>query len=206
MMHHLAYLLNHYGYLAVAAFMIAEGCGIPVPAETLLITAAAFAARGKLSIWGVIVAGALGGVIGGTLGYMIGARGGLPLLRRFGARVGFDEAKLARGQDFFRRRGGSAVFLARFVAFLRLIVPMLAGVAHMPLGRFSVYNAVGAVAAALGYGFLGYQFGRDLPALEHHLTLAVVTLGVLLLVGLSVAWSTGRLGRRSTSDPSRRPS
>jgi membrane protein DedA with SNARE-associated domain len=188
MLHHLAGLLSHYGYLAVAAFMVAEGCGIPLPAETMLVTAAAFASRGKLSISGVVLAGALGGIIGGTMGYLIGARGGLPLLRRHGGRMGVDDAKLARAQDFFRRRGGSAAFLGRFVAFLRMIVPILAGVGGMPFGRFSAYNAAGAVVAALMYGMLGYEFGRDLPALEHHLTLATLGLVALALVVMTVMW------------------
>ena len=196
MLQHLGALLGHYGYIAVAAFMVAEGCGIPVPAETLLVTAAAFAARGKLSITGVVLAGALGGVIGGMLGYMIGAKGGLPLLRRFGSRVGIDEAKLARAQEFFRHRGGSAVCLARFIAFLRLIVPMLAGVAHMAFARFALYNAAGAVAAAVAYGFLGYQFGRDLPALEHHLTRVTVVLIVMLIIAGLIARSRRSDGER----------
>jgi membrane protein DedA with SNARE-associated domain len=153
MLHYFAGVLSHYGYLGVAAFMVAEGCGIPVPSEALLVTAAAFAARGKLSIWGVMLAGALGGIVGGMLGYLIGARGGLLFIRRFGGRVGVDEAKLARAQDFFRRRGGSAVFLARFIAFVRLVVPMLAGVAHMSFTRFGAYNAAGAFMAALDTDF-----------------------------------------------------
>lgn len=191
MLHFLGHLLVHYGYLMVALFMVTEGCGIPVPAETTLVTAAAFAARGRLSIAGVILAGALGGIVGGTLGYVIGARGGLPFLRRHGGRFGVDEARLKSAQQFFRRRGGSAAFIARFIAFLRIIVPMLAGVAHMSFGRFSAYNAAGAVVAAVAYGLLGYEFGRDLPALEHHLTLATLGLFALVLIALLVMrWRT----------------
>lgn len=199
MLHHLAHLLNHYGYVAVAAFMIAEGCGIPLPAETMLVTAAAYAARGQLSAWGVMLAGTFGGIAGGSLGYLIGARGGLPLLRKYGGRVRVDDAKIARAQAFFRERGGSAAFLGRFIALLRMIVPMLAGVAHMPLVRFSAYNAAGALVASLGYTFLGYQFGRDLPALEHHLTLVTLGLAVAILVAGIMVHGRGARGARATS-------
>ena len=195
MLHYFGHLLSQYGYVVVALFMVTEGCGIPVPAETMLVTAAAFAARGRLSIAGVMLAGALGGIVGGTLGYLIGARAGLPFLRRHGSRFGVDEARLAGAQEFFRRRGGSAAFLGRFVAFLRIVVPMLAGVAHMSVGRFSAYNAAGAVAAAMAYGLLGYEFGRDLPALEHHLTLA--TIALLALTRVAVAAMRWRGRRRS---------
>ena len=206
MLHHLASLLTQYGYLTVVAFMIGEGCGIPVPAETMLVTAAAFAARGKLSLVGVVLAGAFGGVAGGSLGYLLGSRGGLPFLRRYGNRMGVGDAKLARAQDFFRRRGGSAAFLGRFVAFLRMVVPMLAGVGGMPLGRFSAFNAAGAIGASLAYGLLGYEFGRDLPALQHHLTR--VTLGVLAvaLVAFLVMWARGASRRCSRNPTASSPS
>ena len=185
-MHSLNLILRHFGYAAVAMFMVAEGCGIPVPAETMLVTAAAFASRGTLSVWYVGIAGALGGIVGGTAGYTIGARGGLPLLRRYGGKVGIDESKLQRGRDFFARRGLWAAFVGRFVAFLRLIVPMVAGVTHMPFARFSTANAVGAIVSAALYSFLGYQFGRDLHALKHHLLLSTAVLLALLFVALMV--------------------
>jgi membrane protein DedA with SNARE-associated domain len=181
--HTLADLLGSYGYVIVALFMIAEGCGIPFPAETMLVTAAAVASRGTLSIWGVGVAGVIGGVIGGTAGYFIGAQGGLRLLRRYGKKLHIDDARLGRSRRFFERRGLWAVFICRFIGWVRIIVPMLAGISHMPFGRFSAANAAGAIVSAAAYATLGYLFGRDLPALEHHLTEATI-----VGVGLIVLW------------------
>ena len=180
-------LLHRFGYAAVALFMVAEGCGIPLPAETMLVTAAAFASRGLLSIWGIGVAGAIGGIVGGTAGYGIGAWGGLPLLRRFGRKVGIDETKLDRAREFFGERGLWAAFAGRFVAFLRLIVPMLAGVTGVSFARFSVANALGAIVSAALYALLGYQFGKDLPTLKHHLLLTSVGVFTLLVVALLVS-------------------
>ena len=179
--HTLADLLGSYGYVIVALFMIAEGCGIPFPAETMLVTAAAVASRGTLSIWGVGVAGVIGGIIGGSAGYGIGAQGGLRLLRRYGKKVHIDEERLARSRRFFERRGLWAVFICRFIGWVRIIVPMLAGISHMPFGRFSAANAAGSIVSAAAYATLGYLFGRDLPALEHHLTEATIV-GVVLIV------------------------
>src|SRR5438105_1357824 len=81
------------------------------------------ASRGKLSLWGVGVAGALGGIVGGSAGYLIGAQGGLRLIRRYGAKMHVDEARLLRARKFFERRGLWAAFLCRFVGFLRIVVP-----------------------------------------------------------------------------------
>jgi membrane protein DedA with SNARE-associated domain len=181
--HTLADLLGSYGYVIVALFLIAEGCGIPFPAETMLVTAAAVASRGALSIWGVAIAGVIGGVIGGMAGYLIGAQGGLRLLRRYGRKVHIDEARLTRSRKFFQRRGLWAVFVCRFIGWVRIIVPMLAGISHMPFARFAAANAAGSIASAAAYSALGYLFGRDLPALEHHLTEAT-----LVGLGLIVVW------------------
>ena len=182
MTHTLAGLLSSYGYVIVALFLIAEGCGIPFPAETMLVTAAAVASRGTLSIWGVAIAGVIGGVIGGMAGYLIGAQGGLRLLRRYGAKVHIDEARLTRSRRFFERRGLWAVFICRFIGWVRIIVPMFAGISRMPFMKFAAANAAGSIAAAAGYSGLGYLFGRDLPKLEHHLTVAtIVGLGLIVL-------------------------
>ena len=191
MIHALTELLGRYGYAMVALFAIAEGCGIPFPAETMLVTAAALASRGKLSLWGVGVTGALGGIVGGSAGYVIGAQGGLRLIRRYGARMHVDEARLLRARTFFERRGLWAAFLSRFVGFLRIVVPMLAGVARMPFAKFSAANAAGAIGSAAAYSTLGYVFGRDLPALEHHLT--QVTVVVVAVVAVWVVASRLRV-------------
>ena len=179
-------LLTNYGSLLVAVAMITEGCGIPVPAETILVTAAALAARGKLSIWWVAAGGAAGGIVGGVAGYAIGARGGMRLIARYGAKMRIDEEKLDRARRFFARRGLVAVFLCRFIGFIRILVPMVAGVARMPFGRFLAANVAGAIVSSGCYTALGWFFGHDLPKLEHHLTqitiAVLVALGVWLLV------------------------
>ena len=187
-------LLTQYGALLVALAMLTEGCGIPVPAETILVTAAALAARGKLSIWWVAVGGAAGGIVGGMAGYAIGARGGMRLIARFGAKMHIDEEKLDRARKFFARRGLAAVFLCRFIGFVRIFVPMVAGVARMPFGRFLAANVAGAIVSSACYAALGWFFGHDLPKLEHHLTETTVV-AVLLVV----AWLVVRRRRRATT-------
>jgi membrane protein DedA with SNARE-associated domain len=172
--HALLQLLERYGYLVVFAFFITEGVGLPVPAETMLVTAAAFAARGKLSLAGLVLSASAGGIVGGSAGYWIGRVGGLRVIRILGRLIRMDHEKLANAQDFFRERGTGAAFLGRFIAFLRIVIPMLIGLSLMRFARFSVFNAAGSIAAALVYGALGYSFGRDLPTLMHHLALTSI--------------------------------
>ena len=195
--HTVADLLGRYGYAVVALFFVAEGCGIPVPSAMTLVTAAALASGGALSIWGVGIAGAVGGVVGGMAGYLIGAQGGVRLVRRYGRKLHIDQERLARSRRFFQRRGLWAVFVCRMIGVVRIFVPMFAGIAHMPFGRFGLANAAGSVVTAAGYAALGYLFGRDLPRLEHHIT--EVTLVAIAVIVLWFVFARLRAGRAVTA-------
>jgi len=185
-------VLARYGPVIAALAMILEGCGIPVPAVTILVTASALAATGAFPVWGVAIGSAVGGILGGIAGWLIGAHGGIRLVRRYGARMRIDAEKVAHARKFFARRGVWAAFLCRFVGVARILVPMIAGVAHMPLSRFAAANAAGAIAAAAGYSALGWFFGRDLPALRHHLTEATLVATALVVAWLVVWWVRAR--------------
>ncbi len=186
----LAELVTRYGYIAVALVITLEGIGLPVPGETVLVTAAAFAARGKLSLAGVIVAAFVGVVLGGSGGYWIGRGGGLALLRRHGRLLHVNESRVARAQAYFERHGAWTVFIARFVALLRMLAGVLAGVGRMSFTRYSVANALGGLAWALVFGGLGYEFGSNLPALERYGGQVSLVLALLLalVVGLVILW------------------
>ena len=107
------------------------------PGETMLITAAVFAATTHhLSIAGVIVAAIVGAVVGDNIGFGIGWFGGYPLLRRFGKYVRLDEAKLKVGRYIFMRHGAKVVFFGRFVSVLRTYAAFLAGTNRMHWSRF----------------------------------------------------------------------
>lgn len=183
-------LIETYGYAVVFLFVAIESLGIPLPGETVLVTAAALAALGHLSIWWVIAIAAAGGIIGDAAGYWIGRLGGLALLKRYGRFVHFDERKLEKVRSFFNRHGSKAVFFGRFIALLRTWAALLAGTAEMPYGVFTVYNVLGGITWASLFGTLGYVFGRSLPLLERYIgqaSLAVVLL-IALVVGLWLGW------------------
>jgi undecaprenyl-diphosphatase len=183
-------LVESYGYGVVFVFVAIESLGIPLPGETVLVTAGALAALGHLSIGLVIATAALGGIVGDATGYWIGRIGGVALIKRYGRVLHFDEAKLARVRAFFHRHGPKTVFLGRFIALLRTWAALLAGTAEMPYGVFTLYNVMGGITWAALFGTLGYIFGRSLPLLERYIgqaSLAVVLL-IALVVALVLAW------------------
>jgi membrane protein DedA with SNARE-associated domain len=186
MAHLLSHLIIHYGYAMVVVLVFAEGVGLPLPGETALITAAAFAAQhNRLSITGVIIASVIGAAGGGLGGYWIGRTGGLAVLERHGRYIGVTEARIARARKFFTEHGPKAVFAARFIAILRMFAGLLAGVTHMRFWLFFLWNALGAIAWSLLFGTLGYLFGNNLPWLEKEIgRTSLVVLGVVVVIAI----------------------
>jgi membrane protein DedA with SNARE-associated domain/membrane-associated phospholipid phosphatase len=185
----MAGLIASYGYVVLFLLVGLESFGIPLPGETSLVTAAAFAALGHLSISAVIATAIAAAIVGDNGGYWIGRKGGIPLVRRYGRLVHLQESSLARAHAFFERHGPTTVFIGRFIALLRTWAAVLAGAARMPYGTFMLYNALGAVCWAVIVGTLGYAFGRNLPQLEYYIGQA--SLAGVLLVALVVALALG---------------
>ena len=183
------HLLDTYGYVAVLLLVALESLGLPLPGETALLTASAYAATGRLSIVGVIAAAVVGAVLGDAGAYWIGRTGGLALIRRYGKLFRVDDAKLDRARGFFQRHGGKTVFFGRFVSLLRMLAALLAGVTRMPYARFSAFNVAGGVCWSVVFGGLGYAFGRNLPQLRHAVGQAGALIALLaaLLIAVTVA-------------------
>jgi membrane protein DedA with SNARE-associated domain len=180
-------LLSHYGYLAVIVLIALESMGIPLPGETMLLTAAIYAgSTHRLNIGLVILAAVAGAILGDNLGYFIGREGGYRLLRRYGHRVGITDARLRLGQYLFRRYGGRVVFFGRFVAILRALAALLAGVNHMPWPRFLTFNAAGGFCWAMVYGIGGYAFGRELDRVTGPFRWVLVVLALAGTIGFVV--------------------
>lgn len=183
-------LLESYGYMVLFVLVGLESLGIPLPGETTLVTAAAFAATGHLSINAVLVTAAGGAILGDNGGYWIGRKGGLAVVRRHGRLLHIDQSQIRRAHDFFERHGAKTVFIGRFIAILRTWAAVLAGASGMRYSTFMIYNAAGGISWVLVFGTLGYLFGRNLPRLEHYIGQASVAIVLLvaLLVALGLGW------------------
>lgn len=151
--------LDEWGYIAVFVFVAIEAAGIPIPGETMLITASVYASTGHLEIQYVIAAAAAGAIVGDNFGYLAGRKGGRPLVLRYGRYIRVNESRLHRAEAYFARHGDKTVFLGRFVALLRVWAAFLAGLNDMPWPKFLFYNAAGGICWATLYGVLAYVFG-----------------------------------------------
>jgi membrane protein DedA with SNARE-associated domain len=148
--------VQRYGYAALAAGVLLENAGVPVPGETMLLAAAGLAAQGKLSIVLVGVVAATAAIAGDNIGFAVGRLGGRPALLSFGRWVFVTPERLDRMDEFFRRRGPAAIFFARFVPALRVVAALVAGASSMRWRAFLIFNALGAVAWATAVSVIGY--------------------------------------------------
>ena len=182
-------LVASYGYAGLLFLVGLESLGLPLPGETALVTAAALAALGHLSIYSVVATAVAAAILGDNGGYWIGRTGGVALVRRYGHFLHLNDTHLERARRFFERHGPKAVFFGRFIALLRTWAALLAGAGRMSYGTFMLYNALGAVCWGVLFGTLGYVFGRNLPQLEQYIGQA--SLATALLVALVVALALG---------------
>jgi membrane protein DedA with SNARE-associated domain len=184
----ITHLLMTYGYWAVLLCIAIESMGIPVPGETMLVTAAIYAgATHHLDVRVVIAAAAVGAIVGDNLGFAIGRVGGHRVLVRYGRYVRLDERKLRLGHYLFNRYGGRVVFFGRFVAVLRMWAAFLAGTYRMRWRRFLLYNAAGGGIWAAAYGLGGYVFGSHVLALSGPIAiLTAVMAACALIVGILI--------------------
>ncbi len=172
-----------HGYGTVALALLLENAGVPVPGETILLFASFLAySEHQLHLPWIIVTATIAATLGDNLGYMIGRRGGRPLLDRYRHIFHIPEGHVKRGEHLFARYGSLTIFFARFVFGMRIIAGPLAGVLHMPWRQFAFFNFLGAALWVTVISTIGYVFGRNWDALLHfmkHFNVIVVIAAVL---------------------------
>ena len=190
------HLVASLGYWAVFGFVAAESLGVPLPGETALIVAGAYAGQTRhLDPWAIFAVAAAAAVAGDNVGFWIGDKGGYRLAHRYGPKVRLDERKLKVGRYVFDRHGTKVVFFGRFVSVLRTYAAFLAGTSRMRWRRFLPANAAGGIVWAAIYTFASYQAGTTLRHLSGKIDLAlgVAAIAVIVAVLVVVRRSTDKL-------------
>jgi membrane-associated protein len=194
-----AVYFEHYGYWTIAAALLLENAGIPVPGETILIAASVLAqAHGTLRLPYIILVATIAATAGDNLGYGLGRWGGRPLLERYHRTLRLRPGALHRGERLFARYGPATVFFARFIVGLRVFAGPLAGALRMHWPRFAIFNALGAATWVTVVASVSYVFGRQLPALVR--TMRAANLLLLAIVIILLVFFGKRLLARVGSD------
>lgn len=179
-----------WGYMAVFVGIMMENAGVPLPGETIIVVASVFASQGILNVWDVYFAAVAGAVIGPNFGYYVGRRGGQPVVQRMARLLRLSEEDLQAAEARFNQRSDLAIFLGRFVAFLRIFAGPIAGVLKMPFPRFFFFNALGAIVWAAVIVGAAYFLGENVRFLLRNVGLTL--LGVLLIAAAYLGYKLYR--------------
>ncbi|MGK5085765.1 DedA family protein [Bdellovibrionota bacterium FG-1] len=188
-----------WGYVGIFALMAMESSIIPVPSEVVMPPAAFWAAQGKMSLAGVVLAGTAGSYCGSVLNYWVARWVGQPVVLKYGKYFLMPPEKLHLAEAWIARFGTGGIFFARLLPVVRHLISIPAGVLKMPFAVFSAATIVGAGLWCTILSWFGQEVIGSRPELLqspeamiavmkeklHWFVLAVVLLG--MLYG-AVAW------------------
>jgi membrane-associated protein len=177
------HLVQSGGLILIAAFLYAEVglfLGFFLPGDTLLIAAGIYAKEGKLSIAAVIVVAAIAAIAGDSTAYFIGRKAGPRIFKEHN--VIFRQEHVVRAEAFYEKHGPKTLLVAHFIAVIRTLSPLLAGVARMQYSRFLTFDIIGDVAWAVIVTLLGYYVGSRIPNIDHYILLVLALVIICSLV------------------------
>ena len=161
--------------------------GFVIPGETAAVLAGVGAGLGHVALPLSLIVVIVAAIVGDSVGYEVGRKFfgprilTMPLLERHRTRI-------ERAQMFLRRRGGVAVFLGRFTAFFRAMMPALAGASRMPYRRFLLWNAAGGLAWGSAFVVLGYVAGASYQQVEKQVGRGIAVALVVVVVAAIAVW------------------
>ena len=181
-------MVDRFGYLGIWLGMTIESAAIPLPSEAIMGFAGFFVYLGKLNLWLAALAGALGNVTGSTIMYVIGYKGGKPLLLKYGKYVGISEDEFRKGEEWLKKYGDKAVFVSQLLPVVRTYVSLPPGVLRMNYKKFITYTFAGALIWCWALAFAAMKLGEQWHNIEKYMkgfqyvVIAAIGLGVLYLI------------------------
>ena len=180
-------VISSTGYLGVLLLMAIESACTPLPSEIIMPFAGYLVYTGRFNLYLVATAGALGCNLGSALAYWVGAKGGRPLVQKFGKYVLLSERDLDRTEYFFHHYGQITVLVGRLLPVVRAFIALPAGIGKMPKLRFHIYTFIGSWPWCFALAWIGMKLGQRWdtdPRLKHALhrfDAVIIVLGVIAL-------------------------
>jgi membrane protein DedA with SNARE-associated domain len=208
------------GYAGIAVLLALNSSGIPLPSELIMPFSGALTiyhvdGAGQLALPGrfgdgniwlglicVALAGAVGCNVGSAIAYWIGAKGGRPLVERYGRWVLMSHHDLDRMSRFFEKYGSITILIGRMLPVVQTFVAFPAGIARMPRLRFHIYTTLGSLCWYFCLATAGMKLGERWhtdPRLQEwfHRFHLVVELAILL----GIVWFVWTHVRRMKEAP-----
>ncbi len=208
-------LIADYGLYAIFLLSLADAV-LPAASELVMVYGGALAvgafSEQQLKLFGseldstgwafvaVAPAGTVGYVVGSMLGWWLGIWAGRPFLERHGRWLHLDERKLDKAEHWFERWGAWVVLGGRCLPVVRSFISIPAGVAEMPLGRYTALTVAGSIPWYFGLAAIGVAVGASWERFHeawHYADYAIVALIVLGAAGVVWRERRRRMRRRA---------
>jgi membrane protein DedA with SNARE-associated domain len=192
------------GLPGIFALMAISSACIPIPSEVVMLFAgfavadpSQSASQHHLTMVGVVLASLLGTMAGSWVAYAVGRAGRLELLERHGSKLHMSSTQIGRADRWFARYGEPTVLFGRLIPLVRAFVSLPAGVAKMPLGRFTVLSLIGSIPWVVALAFAGHALGSDWTSVRK--VFEYIDYAILVLVVVGIVYAIVR--RRRRQDP-----
>jgi membrane protein DedA with SNARE-associated domain len=189
-----AHFVRDAGLPGIFALMALSSACIPIPSEVVMLFAGfavadptQSASHHHMTLTGVVLAGLLGTMVGSWFAYAVGRGGRLELLERHGAKLHMGPAQIERADRFFGRYGELTVLFGRMVPLVRAFVSLPAGIARMPLGRFTLFSLIGTLPWVIALALAGHALGGDWTQVRKAFEYVDYVVVLLVVVGIVYA-------------------
>jgi membrane protein DedA with SNARE-associated domain len=203
-----AHFVRTAGLPGIFALMALGSACIPIPSEVVMLFAG-FAvadrtgsgAHHHLTMTGIVLAGLIGTMVGSWVAYAVGRGGRLELLERHGGKVHMGPAQIDRAERWFDRYGQPIVLFGRLIPLLRAFVSLPAGIARMPIARFSVLTLIGSIPWVLGLAIAGKAVGGDWTSVRKGFEYVDYVVLALIVLAIGYLLVRRRRGGATPRDP-----
>lgn len=189
-----SHLVREGGLPVIFVLMAISSACIPIPSEVVMLFAgfavadpAQSGSTHHLTMTGIVLAGLFGTMVGSWATYAVGRAGRLELVERHGAKLHMGPAQIERSDRFFGRYGELTVLFGRMVPLVRAFISLPAGIAKMPLGRFTVFSLIGALPWVLALALAGHALGSDWTSVRKGFEYVDYLVVALVVVGIAYA-------------------
>ena len=183
-------MIEQSGYLGVAFLMFVETIFPPIPSEVIMPVAGIAAARGDMTLWGVIASGTAGAMLGNTVWYLAARALGLvrfrPFIDRYGRWITMDWQEVERAERWFRRNGTFFVFMGRMLPTVRSLVSVPAGLLKMRFKTFFIASTLGTAGWTSMLAFAGYKLRENFAEIDTWL--GPISNAILVTLVLGYLW------------------
>ena len=200
---YLQHLVAQMGYPGVFLLVVLESTLVPVPSELVFPFAGYMASKGVFNVYVLLVINSVGAMVGSGIGYAIGAKGGKPLLLRYGKYLLIRKHDIDKTEKWFANHGKATIFFARLVPVIRHMISLPAGVARMPLRSFFLQTFLGSTLWGSFLILLGYYLGNNWESVANKLKRFDLVIGVLVVVAviaIAVRWYVRRRRERGLAE------